>query len=877
LDTDALRRLFLEFFGDRDHTVERSDSLVPDDPTLLFTSAGMVQFKPYWTGAVPLPYRRAATCQKCFRVNDIEKVGRTSRHLTFFEMLGNFSFGDYFKKEATAWGWEFVTDVLGLPQESLWISVFRDDEEAFDAWHKGVGLTTDRIVRLDEKENFWGPAGDTGACGPCSEIYLDRGAEHGCGRPECTAGCACDRFVELYNLVFPQFDQQVDGSRKPLKNRGIDTGMGLERTAVVLQGGATVFDGDLFLPLTDASVLLTSKDYAGHETHHNIIADHGRAIAFLIADGVLPSNEGRGYVLRRVLRRAARHGHDLGVTEPFLYKVADTAVEVMGMTYPELLDARPQILQVVRREEERFRSTLDNGMVVLEELFESMRKRGDTEIAGKDLFRLYDTYGFPVELAQEVAYEHGYSVDRRGFESEMEQQRARARMSWTGSGEEGAQDKYLAMRDAVPATRFIGYETEVGKARVVAISDDGTDVLGAGDKGEVILDVTPFYGEAGGQLGDIGVMKGDRLDVRVTTTTRPVPDLFIHHVEVKKGRLCVGDEVEARVDAVHRREVACHHTATHILHSVLREMLGEHVHQSGSLVAPDRLRFDFTHFEAIAPETLAEIEQAVNARIRADTSVSTEIADIDEARKQGAMALFGEKYGDIVRMVTVGDYSLELCGGTHVARTSIIGGCKILSESSAAAGIRRIEAVCGNAFLEYVARRDAQMNEIADMLNSSIDEMPRRVEALTRENRDLAKQMERLRQSLASGAADRLLDSVTTVGDTKLLAAQVNDVTRQELGSMADGFKQRLGSGVVVLGTVEDGKVALVVAVTDDLVERVPAGKLIKEVAAIVGGSGGGRQDFAQAGGKNPEKLGEAVAQVPHLLETFLARAGDDG
>ena len=877
MDTNTLRRLFLEFFADRDHVVERSDSLVPDDPTLLFSSAGMVQFKPYWTGTVPLPYTRATSCQKCLRVNDIEMVGHTSRHLTFFEMLGNFSFGDYFKKEATAWGWEFVVDVLGLPQELLWVSVFRDDDEAFDAWHKGVGLTTERIVRLGKEHNFWGPAGATGACGPCSEIYFDRGVENGCDDPECTVGCDCDRFVELYNIVFPQFDQQADGSREPLKNRGIDTGMGLERTAVVVQGGATVFDSDLFRPLTDASVLLTSKDYAGHETHHNVIADHSRAIAFLIADGVLPANEGRGYVLRRELRRAARHGHELGVTEPFLYKVADTAVEVMGVTYPELRDARTQIQQVVRREEERFLSTLDHGMVLLEELFDSMRKRDDTEIAGKDLFRLYDTYGFPVELAQEVAEDNGYTVDRPGFESEMEQQRTRARMSWTGSGEEGAQQKYLAIRDTVKATRFIGYETVVGKARVVAISDDGTDVLEAGDKGEVILDVTPFYGEAGGQLGDVGVMKGDRLDVCVTATSRPVPDLTVHHVEVKKGRLCVGAEIEVQVDAVHRREIACHHTATHILHSVLREMLGEHVHQSGSLVATDRLRFDFTHFEAITRETLVEIEQAVNARIRADASVSTEITDIDQARKQGAMALFGEKYGDSVRMVTVSDYSLELCGGTHVARTSIIGGCKILSESSTAAGVRRIEAVCGNAFLDYVARRDAQMNDVANMLNSSIDEMPSRLEALTRENRDLAKRMERLRQSLASGATDQLLDSVTTVGDTKLLAARVDDMTRQELGSMADGFKQRLGSGVVVLGTVEDGKVALVVAVTDDLIERAPAGKLIKGIAAIVDGSGGGRADFAQAGGKNPDKLDDAVAQVPHLLETLLGRAGDDG
>jgi len=875
LDTNTLRRLFLEFFRDRDHVVERSDSLVPDDPTLLFSSAGMVQFKPYWTGAVPLPYTRAATCQKCFRVNDIEEVGRTSRHLTFFEMLGNFSFGDYFKKEATAWAWQFVTDVLGLPQDALWISVFRDDDEAFDAWHKGVGFPAERIVRLDEKDNFWGPAGTTGACGPCSEIHLDRGAEHGCGRPECMPGCDCDRFVELYNLVFPQFDQQADGSRKPLKNRGIDTGMGLERTAVVLQGGSTVFDGDLFGPIIEASVSLAGKQYAGYETHHNVISDHARAVAFLTADGVLPSNEGRGYVLRRVLRRAARHGHDLGVTEPFLYKVADKVVDVMGETYPELVQARVQIEQIVRREEERFHSTLEHGMVLLEELFGALQTRGDTQVSGKDLFRLYDTYGFPVEIAEEVAAERGYSVDRPGFEVEMEQQRARARMSWAGSGEGGVQEKYLALRDAVHATRFIGYEQIAGKARVVAIADVGTDVLETGSSGEVILDITPFYGEAGGQLGDTGRFKGERLDVLVTNTTRPVPDLFVHHVEVKKGRLRVGDEVDAQVDGDHRREVACHHTATHILHSVLREVLGEHVHQSGSLVAPDRLRFDFTHFEAVPPETLAEIEQAVNARIRADTATSTRITDIDEARKQGAMALFGEKYGDSVRMVSVGEYSLELCGGTHVARTSIIGGFKILSESSAAAGIRRIEAVCGAAFLDYVARRDAIMRGMAAALGTTVEDLARRTESLLQENRDLAKQLGRVRQSLATGATDRLLDNVVTVAGTKLLAAQVSDVTRQELGSMADGFRERLGSGVVVLGTVENGKVALVVAVTADLADRVHAGNLIKQVAAVVGGSGGGRPDFAQAGGKNPGKLAEAVEQVPHMLKTLLGKGGD--
>jgi len=765
---------------------------------------------------------------------------------------------------------------LGLPRESLWVSVFRDDEEAFEAWHKGVGVPADRIVRLDEKDNFWGPAGDSGACGPCSEIHLDRGVEHGCGRPECMPGCDCDRFVELYNLVFPQFDQRADGSRKPLKNRGIDTGMGLERTAVVLQGGSTVFDGDLFEPIIRTSVSLTGKEYAGNETHHNVIADHGRAIAFLIADGVLPSNEGRGYVLRRVLRRAARHGHDLGHTEPFLYKVADATVEVMGGTYPELESARPQISQIVRREEERFSSTLDHGMVLLEELFDAMESRGDSELPGKDLFRLYDTYGFPTEIAEEVAAERGYSVDRRGFESEMEQQRARARTNWAGSGEEGVQEKYLALREAVTGTRFIGYDQLTGRARVLAIADQGTEVIEEGMSGEVILDVTPFYGESGGQLGDTGRLEGERIDVRVTNTTRPLPDLFVHHVEVKKGQLRVGDEIDAEVDAVHRREVACHHTATHILHSVLRDVLGEHVRQSGSLVAADRLRFDFTHFEAVPAETLVEIERAVNDRIRADAPVGTEITDIDEARKLGAMALFGEKYGESVRMVSVGGYSLELCGGTHVARTSIIGGCKILSESSAAAGIRRIEAVCGNAFLDYVARRDDAMRRMAAALNTTVDELPCRADACVAENRNLTREIERLRRSLASGVADRLLDEVTTVDDIRVLAAEMSDVTRQELRTMADGFKKQLGSGIVVLGTEMDGKVALVTAVTDDLAERVSADGLIKEIASIVGGSGGGRPDFAQAGGKNPDKLGEAVGRVPELVHTLLSRAGDD-
>jgi len=876
VDSNTIRQSFLDFFGARDHVVERSDSLVPDDPTLLFSSAGMVQFKPYWTGAVPLPYRRATTCQKCFRVNDIEQVGRTSRHLTFFEMLGNFSFGDYFKKEATAWGWSFVTEVLGLPSDSLWISVFRDDDEAFDAWHKGVGVSSDRIVRLDEKDNFWGPAGETGACGPCSEIYLDRGEAYGCGSPECRPGCDCDRFIELYNLVFPQFDQQPDGSRKPLKNRGIDTGMGLERTAIVLQGGSTVFDGDLFRPIRELTVSLAGKEYADYSVHYNVIADHARAISFLLADGVLPSNEGRGYVLRRVLRRAARHGLELGLTDPFLCDVSAKVIDVMSGTYPELESARTQIVQIVRREEERFGSTLEHGMELLEELFDSLRKDGRDMVAGKDLFRLYDTYGFPVELAEDVATERGFTVDRVGFEAAMEKQRIRARMSWAGSGEEGVNKRYLALRETVNPTRFIGYEQLTGKARVVAIVAEGTDKLCEGETGEIVLDITPFYGESGGQVGDVGVLRGSKLEIRVISVSRPVPELYVHRVEVTKGCVSVGDEIEADVDGVHRREVASHHTATHILHGVLREVLGEHVHQSGSLVAADRLRFDFTHFEAIPPSILDEIERMVNSRIRDNGCVDTKIMPLDEARRMGAMALFGEKYGESVRMVAVSDYSLELCGGTHVPSTAIIGGFKIISESSAAAGVRRIEAVCGDAFIRYVSERDRLVRDLAQTFNTTVSELPRRAKSCVDEIRELNRQIERLRKSIAGGAADRLLDQVQQVNGVKVLAATVNDIARDDLGSMADGFKKEMGSGIVVLGSDIDGKAAIVVACTDDISGRVPAGTLIREIAARVGGGGGGRPDFAQAGGKHPEKLADAISAVPGIIKNFLSSSGDN-
>ena len=875
LSSDEIRAGFLDFFRNREHTIERSDTLVPgNDPTLLFTSAGMVQFKPYYSGEVRVPYRRAATSQKCLRAggkaNDLDEVGKTSRHMTFFEMLGNFSFGDYFKHEAIEWAWEYCTEVVKLDGDDIWVSVFEEDDEAHGIWEKEIGLPPER---LGAKDNFWGPAGDTGACGPCSELHIDRGAGMGCGRPECAPGCEeCERFLEFWNLVFPQFDQQTDGSRLPLKNRGIDTGMGLERLSAMLQGKDSIFEIDLIRPIVEATESLTEVPYEKNKTPYRVIADHARALSFLIADGVLPSNEGRGYVERRLLRRAARFGRELGLTEAFLYKVSRTVVDVMGRQYPELIEKRIQIEKIIQTEEERFAATLARGMELLEQTFEKMEADGESCTPGESLFKLHDTYGFPLDLATDIATDRGYTVDRDGFEKAMNGQRERARSAWTGSGAATLGPVYRSVLDESGETAFVGYDAIEVETTIAAIIRDGdaVDRLEEGGEGEAVLATTTLSAEAGGQVGDRGTIDAVNAAARVTDTRKPLAGLVAHHLRVTRGTLRVGDNVTARIEDVPRRSTMNHHTATHLLQAALQNVLGDHVHQAGSLVDPDRLRFDFTHFESIDYERLQDIERLVNEYIRSDTVVEISEQSLEEARAAGAMALFGEKYGDVVRVVKVGDISLELCGGTHVARTGVIGFFKILSESSIASGVRRIEAICGGPGVEIVQKRDRAVNAVARALGTGVDEIDVRVLAMIEENKRLAREATKWKRAAATGGSVDYLSQIQEIDGTKLLAAEVDGQDAAGLRMVLDDLRAKVPSGIVVLGSATGDKVSLCVGVSKDLTAQVKAGDIVKQLAPIVGGGGGGRPDMAQAGGKLPEMLPQAIAQAPEIVKTLL-------
>jgi alanyl-tRNA synthetase len=789
--SDEIRSRYLEFFRQRDHVVERSDRLVPsNDPTLLFTSAGMVQFKPYYTGEVPVPYRRATTAQKCLRAggkaNDLDEVGKTARHMTFFEMLGNFSFGDYFKREAIAWAWEFSTQELKLDPELIWVSVYEEDDEAFGIWEKEIGLPARKIARLGKKDNFWGPAGDTGACGPCSELHIDRGEALGCGQPDCAPGCPrCERFLEFWNLVFPQYDQQIDGSRPPLKNRGIDTGMGLERVAALLQDKETVFDIDNVFPIIEATQAIAGVPYEKNPVPYRVIADHARALSFMVADGILPSNEGRGYVERRLLRRAARFGRELGLERPFLHEVVGTVVKLMGHQYPELVEKRIQIEKIIHTEEERFASTLARGMNLLDEIFGKLENSGETTVPGIELFRLHDTYGFPLDLATDIAEDRGYKIDREGFQAAMSHQREQARSAWAGSGEEAIAPVYRVLRDELGEIEFVGYEETTRNAVVLAMVKDGKRVerLESGEEGEVILNTTPFYAESGGQIGDVGVITASEGDARVVDTYAPLPKFPVQKVKITRGALREGDEVTASVDADARGATMKHHTATHLLQAALRDILGDHVHQAGSLVTPDRLRFDFTHFEAIDPERLRDIERLVNRYVQEDYPVVIRHMGLQEARAQGAMALFGEKYADEVRVVCTGDVSMELCGGTHVPRTGVIGAFKITGESSIASGVRRIEAVCGEKCIEYIQDRERSLVAAAQLFNVSPDRLVERVQALMDENRKLQREVEKWKQAAATGGGQDYLSRVQEVDGIKLLAAAVEGQDAAGCGS----------------------------------------------------------------------------------------------
>ncbi len=876
-----IRKRFLDYFASKGHRVVASSPLVPqNDPTLLFTNAGMVQFKDVFTGQEKRDYSRAATCQKCLRVsgkhNDLENVGRTARHHTFFEMLGNFSFGDYFKRDAIRFAWEFLTDDMGLDPDRLWITIYEEDDEAGELWLAETPVPAERIVRCGEKDNFWA-MGDTGPCGPCSEIHYDQGPGiYPCPDPDrCGPECDCDRFLELWNLVFMQFERAPDGTMEPLPKPSIDTGMGLERVTAVVQKVRSNYETDLFRPLIDFTAGLAGVAYGqGGEPDVSlrVVADHIRATTFLIADGVLPSNEGRGYVLRRIMRRAMRHGRMLGFEEPFFHKVASVVVDRMEESYPELSDKRDYISRVILHEEERFSRTLDRGLQILEEEVRRLREAGRTVIPGSVVFRLYDTFGFPVDLTADIVRDQGFTLDQEGFEAEMEAQREKARAAWKGSGEESVAGVYRELRQAGVASVFAGYERLEARSPVVALIKDGRRVPEAreGDAVEVVLAETPFYGESGGQVGDTGSVAGEGFHIRVDGATRPFPDLIVHHGVVTRGLVREGDEAEARVEAGARFATAQNHSATHLLHAALKRVLGDHVKQAGSLVAPDRLRFDFTHFAPMTRDEIREVETLVNRWVQENLPVTVTEESFEQARLAGVTALFGEKYGDVVRVVRMGEISAELCGGTHASRTGDIGFFKVLSEGGVAAGVRRIEAATGERAVAHVFALEDRLAQVAELTKASPEDAPERVRRILERVRELEREVTSLRGQLTSGAARDVLSQAREVDGVKVLATRVPAQDPKAMREFADGLRDRMRSGVVVLGAEAEGKALLLVAVTKDLTSRIRAGDLVKALAGIVGGRGGGRPELAQAGGPDAGRLDEALeaayAEVQRLL-----------
>jgi len=871
-----IRRRFLDYFARNGHTVVPSSSLIPKgDPTLLFTNAGMVQFKGVFLGEEVREYTRAVSCQRCMRAggkhNDLENVGRTARHHTLFEMLGNFSFGDYFKEGAIRYAWEFLTKEIGLRPEVLWITIFEDDDEAGDIWERVIGIPRERIVRRGEEDNFWA-MGDTGPCGPCSEIVIDQGEGVGCGRPTCGVGCDCDRFMELWNLVFMQYNRDSKGQLTPLPKPSIDTGMGLERLAAVVGGKKGNYDTDLFTPIISYLEDLTQKAYGEEmatDISMKVIADHSRAITFLITDGVLPSNEGRGYVLRRIIRRAERHGKLLGLGEPFLYKVAGCVIDLMGDIYPEIRRSRDLIVRATSGEEERFLETLVKGLGILEEEIKGLKKKGERVIPGGLAFRLYDTYGFPLDLTTDIVRGEGFSLDEEGFNRAMEEQRLRAREAWRGSGEAITQELYKRLMAEDIKTSFVGYHMDVASSKVICIIKDGKVVESAsqGDRCEVITEDTPFYGESGGQVGDIGVILGKTLESEVVDTKRPFDELIVHHCLVKEGKISTGMVVELIPDLKVRKATSLNHTATHLLHAALRAVLGGHVRQSGSLVSPKRLRFDFTHFSSLGDTTLKVIEDRVNEAVRENMEVSIKVLPYQEAVERGALAFFGERYGDVVRMVEIDGFSRELCGGIHTRRTGDIGLFKIIGESSIAAGVRRIDAVTGGEALHLMREEEETLEEVTHFLKTNPKELPDRITKLLEYERHLEREVERLKDRLKRQESVGLLARVKKVANVNVLSERVEVDALEDLRGMADDLRARMGSGVVILGGKKDGKALLLVALTKDLAKRFHAGDIIKELATIVGGKGGGRPDIAQAGGDRVERLDDALEMGYKIIE----------
>jgi alanyl-tRNA synthetase len=860
MTSSEIRASFLEFFRKNGHSVVTSASLVPgNDPTLLFTNAGMVQFKDVFLGKDARDYSRAATAQRCVRAggkhNDLENVGYTARHHTFFEMLGNFSFGDYFKKEAIHFAWNYVTGTLGIPKDRLWVTVYKEDDEAARIWTEEMGIDPTRCTRMGEESNFWS-MGETGPCGPCTEIFYDHGAEIP-GGPPGTPDEDGDRYVEIWNLVFMQYDRSADGMLVPLPKPSVDTGMGLERVAAVMQGVHSNYDIDLFKSLIRAAAEITGTDDL-ESSSLRVIADHIRACTFLIIDGVVPSNEGRGYVLRRIIRRAIRHGYKLGQTQPFFHKLVATLVREMGSYYAELVSGEARATQVLAQEESRFAETLTTGMALLDA---EAAKLTSSVIPGETVFRLYDTYGFPLDLTADVARERGLTIDQAGFDTAMEAQRGRAR----------AASKFgTDLRDSVKLpgrTEFSGYDHLADSGRITALIFDGVvvDAMRAGQEGQVVLDHTPFYAESGGQVGDTGILAADtaRFTVR---DTRKIGASFAHVGVLESGELRVGTQVQAEVDGSRRQSIALNHSATHLLHAALREVLGKHVLQKGSLVAPDRLRFDFAHTQPVSADELHRVEDLVNTAIRRNAPAETRVMALDEAVAAGAMSLFGEKYENDVRVLSIGDFSMELCGGTHVERAGDIGFFKIISESGVAAGVRRVEAVTGQAAFDWVTRTDQVLRDIAAMLRGSREDVDEKVRELVERSRRLEKEIQQLKSKLASGQSGDLSTQAKDVGGIKVLAAQVDGADAKALRDAMDQLRDKLGSSVIVLAAVKEGKVVLVAGVSADLLAEFKAGDIVGAVAAQVGGRGGGRADFAQAGGTQPENLDAALAGVENLV-----------
>ena len=874
---NELRKMFLDFMESKGHLVMKSFSLVPQgDKSLLLINAGMAPLKPYFTGAEIPPRTRVSTCQKCIRTGDIENVGKTARHGTFFEMLGNFSFGDYFKKEAIAWSWEFLTEVVGLDPERLYPSVYLEDDEAFDIWNKEIGIPAERIFRFGKEDNFWEHG--AGPCGPCSEIYYDRGEKYGCGREGCTVGCECDRYMEVWNNVFTQFENDGNGNYETLKQKNIDTGMGLERLAVVVQDVDSIFDVDTICSLRNLVCEIAGKEY-GKEYNDDVsirlITDHIRSATFMISDGIMPTNEGRGYVLRRLIRRAARHGRLLGIQGDFLAKLSAEVISGSKDGYPELEEKKDFIFKVLTNEENQFNKTIDQGLRILSEMEEEMKAAGEKTLSGENAFKLYDTYGFPLDLTKEILEEKGYGIDEKGFQAAMEEQRVKAREAREVTNYMGADATVYDEIDASVTTEFVGYEHLCFDSEITVLTTENEIVasLMEGQKGTVFVKETPFYATMGGQEGDTGVIETENGRFVVEDTIKLRGGKFGHVGHMESGMLSKGETASLKVNTSARRDTEKNHSATHLLQKALKTVLGTHVEQKGSLVTPDRLRFDFAHFQAMTPEEIEKTEALVNEQIQAGLSVTTDVMDIEEAKKSGAMALFGEKYDQKVRVVSMGDFSKELCGGTHVSNTSSIMLFKILSESGIAAGVRRIEALTGNAVLEYYKKQEALLQEASRTLKANSGEILEKISHLQEEVKTLQSENESLKSKMAQGSLGNVMDKVVEVEGVKLLAAKVEGVDMNGLRDLGDSLKEKLGEGVVLLAAVNGRKVNLLAMVTEKAQKAgAHAGNLVKAAAAIVGGGGGGRPNMAQAGGKNPEKADEAVKAAAEILKGQLSK-----